>query len=125
GGFRSTVLNYRASGEGSDANIAGAIQARLDQADGTFDDDFIFDGLDTALTDSFMAAMSLFLLAVERGEPALLGQALERLRTALATCSELNMLPQWWAHRVAIHLIADLWSSTFHERVPRQPLGGE
>ena len=34
------------------------------------------------------------------------------------------MLPQWWAHRVAIHLLSDLWSSTFHERVPLQPAGG-
>ena len=123
--FRGTVLDYRASGEGSDARIAAAIQARLDQADGAGDDDFIFDGLDTALTDAFMAAMSLFLSAVERGEPMLLGQALERLRTGLSICSELNMLPQWWAHRVAIHFIADLWSNTFHERVPRQPAGGE
>ena len=31
------------------------------------------------------------------------------------------MLPQWWAHRVAIHLLSDLWSSTFHEKVPLQP----
>ena len=35
------------------------------------------------------------------------------------------MLPQWWAHRIAIHLLSDLWSSTFHERVPLQPAGGE
>jgi hypothetical protein len=86
---------------------------------------FPFDGLDTALTDAFMAAMSLFLLALERGERPLLDQALERLRTSLAICSELNMLPQWWAHRVAIHLLSDLWSTTFHEKVPLQPAGGE
>ena len=72
-----------------------------------------------------MAAMSLFLLALERGERALLDQALERLRMSLSICGELNMLPQWWAHRVAIHLLSDLWSNTFHERVPLQPAGGE
>ena len=80
--------------------------------------------LDIALTDAFMAAMSLFLLALERGEQPLVEQALERLRVSLAICSEMNMLPQWWAHRVAIHLLSDLWSSTFHERVPLQPAGG-
>jgi replicative superfamily II helicase len=36
----------------------------------------------------------------------------------------MNMLPQWWVHRVAIHLLSDLWSSTFHERVPLEPAGG-
>ena len=35
------------------------------------------------------------------------------------------MLPQWWVHQIATHLISDLWSNTFHERVPRQPTSGE
>lgn len=128
--LRVSVLDYRASGEGSDAQIAAAIQANLDQAEAAAEpadgsNDFLFDGLDIALTDAFMAAMSLFLLALERGEQPLLDEALERLRTSLAICSELNMLPQWWAHRIAIHLLSDLWSSTFHENVPLQPAGGE
>jgi len=62
---------------------------------------------------------------LDRGERSLLDQALERLQVSLSTCGELNMLPQWWAHRIAIHLLSDLWSSTFHERVPLQPAGGE
>ena len=128
--LRATVLNYRASGEGSDVRITAAIQASLDQADGAADpvdggNDFLFEGLDTALTDAFLAAISLFLLALERGERPLVDQALERLRASLVICSELNILPQWWAHRIAIHLLSDLWSSTFHERVPLKPVGGE
>ena len=128
--LHTIVLNYRASGEGSDARIAADIQTNLDQAEAAAEladggNEFLFDGLDTALTDAFMAAMSLFLLALERGERPLLDQALERLRTSLAICSELNMLPQWWAHRIAIHLLSDLWSTTFHEKVPLQPAGGE
>lgn len=127
---RTVVFDYRGSGEGSDTRIAAAIQAGLDQAEAAADlddgrNEFIFDGLDTALTDGFLAAMSLFLLALERGERPLLDQALERLRMSLSVCSELNLLPQWWAHRIAIHLLSDLWSSTFHERVPLQPAGGE
>lgn len=128
--LRNSVLDYRVSGQGSDARIAADIQARLDQAEGVAapagagGDDFLFDGLDTALTDAFMASMSLYLLALERGESGLVDQALERLRVSLAICGEMNMLPQWWAHRVAIHLLSDLWSSTFHERVPLQPSGG-
>lgn len=128
--LRGSVLNYRASGQGSDARIAADIQARLDQREGVaapldaVGDDFLFDGLDTALTDAFMAAMSLYLLALERGERALVDQALEELRVSLAICAEMNMLPQWWAHRVAVHLLSDLWSSTFHEKLPLLPAGG-
>src|SRR3984893_13169499 len=128
--LRASVLDYRASGEGSDARIVAAFQANLDQVEGATNpvdggSDFLFDGLDVALTDAFLAAMSLFLLALERGERPLLDQALERLQVNLSICNELNMLPQWWAHRIAIHLLSDLWSSGFHERVPLQPAGGE
>lgn len=128
--LRGSVLNYRASGQGNDVQIAAAIQANINQAEAVADspnssNDFIFDNLDTALTDTFMAAMSLFLLALERGEQPLLTQAMERLQTSLAICSELNMVPQWWVHRIAIHLLSDLWSNTFHEKVPPQPVGGE
>lgn len=128
--LRTSVLNFRASGEGSDAKITARMQAKLDivgawinlAGDG---EDILFEGLDKALTDTFMAAMSLFLLALERGERALLEQALERLRSGLSVCSEMNMLPQWWVNRIAIHLLSDLWWSTFHEKVPLQPAGGE
>jgi superfamily II DNA/RNA helicase len=127
--LRASVLHYRASDEGSDARIAVDIQRKLGQAEAAEladgGDEFLFDDLDTALTDTFMAAMSLFLLALERGEQQLLAQALERLQTGLSVCSELNMLPQWWSHRIAIHLLPDLWSNTFHEKVPLQPAGGE
>jgi len=122
--FRRTALDYRASAEGSDGHIVQAIQTAVEGADGAGGEDFLFDGLDTALTDGFMAAMSLFVLAIERGERELVDQALERLRIGLSICGELNMLPQWWVHRITIHLIADLWSNTFHERVPLQPAGG-
>ena len=124
--LRSSVLDYRASGEGSDDLIAASIQAALDQADravNPFDseNDFLFQALYTALIDEFFAAMSLFSLAIERGERALLDQALEKLGNSFAICSELNLLPQWWFHQIAVHLLLDLWSSTFHEKLPLQP----
>jgi superfamily II DNA/RNA helicase len=127
--LRTSALDYRVSGQGSDAQIAAAIQASLNRAEAAAEpsdgSNFLIDSLDIALTDAFMAAMSLFNLALERGEHPLLDQALECLRTNLAICSELNMLPQWWAHRIAIHLLSDLWSITFHEKVPLQPTGSE
>lgn len=128
--LRVRVLDFRASGEGSDARISAEIQTNFNQievAAGLAEEsnDFLFDSLDKALTDGFMAAMALFLLALERGEKTLRDQALERLSTGLSICTEMNLLPQWWGHRIAIHLLSDLWSSTFHERVPLQPVGGE
>ncbi|MGH6678710.1 MAG: DEAD/DEAH box helicase, partial [Bradyrhizobium sp.] len=86
---------------------------------------FILDGVDLALTDSFFGALSIFLLAVERGERPLLDQALARLREGQGICAEINLLPQWWSHRIAIHLLSDLWDSTFHEKLPKNPAGAE
>jgi superfamily II DNA/RNA helicase len=133
--LRETVLTFRISGEASDAQITAGFQAYIDQIEASAaigldapDEDeasFIFDGLDLALTDNFFAGLSIFLLAVERGERALLDQALVRLSEGLAICAEINLVPQWWAHRIATHLISDLWDATFHERLPRFPTGGD
>ncbi|SFL20737.1 DEAD/DEAH box helicase [Pseudomonas sp. NFACC46-3] len=128
--LRVQVFDYRAAEIGSDAVIAAGIQANLDRVNAAGDlpgdsDDFLFAGLDTALTDTFMAAMALFISAIERGEQVMLLQAQERFATGLAISAELNMLPQWWAYRIASHLVTDLWSSTFHVNVPPQPAGGE
>lgn len=128
--LRSTVISYRVSGNGSDDQIAASIQEKLDQADANIEQvqdesDFLFDSLDTALTDSFFAAMAMFLLALERGERQLLEQSLARLDESLTICGEMNLLPQWWAHRIAIHLLSDLWSNTFHEKLPLLSAGGD
>ena len=67
----------------------------------------------------------MFLLALERGDRPLMEQALARIREGLNICAEINLLPQWWAHRVALHLLFDLWDSTFHERLPLLPANGD
>ncbi len=128
--LQTLVLTFRTDGRASDERIAAAFQAQWaateagDQvADGG--SSFMFEGLDLALTDSFFGAIATFLLALERGERPLLEQALARLREGVAICGELNVLPQWWAHRIAIHLLSDLWDSTFHEKLPLLPAGGE
>ena len=128
--LHTTVLEYRVSGVGSDEQIAESIEAHLGELDGVGDqardaDSFLFDNLSVALTDVFFAAMALFLLAVERGERQLLDRALDRLRESLSICGEMNLVPHWWVHRVAIHLLSDLWSNTLHETVPILPTGGE
>ena len=115
---------------GSDERIAGSIQAHLGELEGVADqardaDGFMFDNLTIALTDVFFGAMALFLLAMERGERQLLDRAIGKLQDSLEVCGEMNLVPHWWVHRVAIHLLSDLWSNTFHERLPTLPTGGE
>ena len=128
--LRTAVFEYRISGIGSDEQIAGSIAERLGELEGATDpfrdtDSLLFDNLVVALTDVFFAAMALFLVAVDRGEDQLLDQALDRLRESLSICGEMNLVSYWWVHRVAIHLLSDLWSNTLHERVPKLPVGGE
>ena len=48
-------------------------------------------------------------------------QARERLQNGLGVCLELNLVPQWWAFRLTIHLLSDLWQSSFHQQLPRGP----
>ncbi len=128
--LQTTVFDFRVQGSGSDATIAAAFQAQWDQAEAAGEttdgaSSFLFDGVDLALIDRFFGALAMFLLAIERGDRPLMEQALERLREGLSICAEINLLPQWWAHRVALHLLSDLWDSTFHERLPLLPTSGD
>ncbi|WP_028220988.1 DEAD/DEAH box helicase [Paraburkholderia oxyphila] len=128
--LRTLVYTFRLDGRGSDARIVGLFRERLGQENLARDaqrdgHDFLFEGLDLALTDSFFGALAQFLLALERGERQLVDHAIGVLRESLSICAELNLLPQWWSHRVAIHLLSDLWSNSFHEKVPLQPAGGD
>jgi superfamily II DNA/RNA helicase len=127
--LRARVYAFRLEGRGSDARITDLIQERMAQGaqDAPPDrggHDYLFEGLDLALADNFFGAFATFLLALDSGKRELVDRAIAILRENLAVCAELNLLPQWWAHRIAIHLLPDLWSNTFHERVPLMPTGG-
>ena len=127
--LRAQVCAFRLGGQGSDATIAALFQQRLTEpsASDVADrdgQDFQFEGLDLALTDAFFGAFAMFLLALDRGERPLVDKAIAQLRDSLAICAELNLVPQWWVHRIAIHLLLDLWSNTFHEKLPSLPVGG-
>ena len=128
--LEAMVLAFRVGNTGSDAAIAASLDAQLDLDDllGRPEGDapgFLFDAVDLILTDRFYGAIARFLLALERGERALLETAIVQLREGLEACEELNLVPQWWAHRVAIHLLGDLWDTSFHERLPLAPASGE
>ena len=130
--LEAAVIAFKTSGIASDERISETLSDMMDdeeqQPEGRDEGEAstsMFDAVDLALTDGFLGALAVFLLAIERGERSLLDDALDRLRQGLDVCIELSLVPQWWTHRLAIHLLADLWESSFHERLPLAPAGGE
>jgi len=109
------------------ANLAGegaSDAPALSDGEGAPADEPLLQVVDRALADNFTAALAIALLAFERGDEALIGSAIERLTTGLSSATELNMVPSWWCHRLTIHLLNDLWSSSFHVRLPKAPNDG-
>lgn len=117
------IAKNRLSGNASD----DALISMLAEPDGLAVEDVegteerLFDAADVALADHFLGALGTVLLAFERGERELLDIGLARLYIGLVSAGELNLVPQWWCHRLAIHLLSDLWGSSFHERLPLKP----
>ena len=120
------IAEFKLSGRGGD----GALTARLAEIpeDAEFEEqsapdsedepDSVISTIDTALTDGFMSALAEAMLAFERGDFDLLEAARARLTVGMECTAELALVPQWWCHRLAIYLLGDLWSSSFHERLP-------
>ncbi|MGY3235628.1 MULTISPECIES: DEAD/DEAH box helicase [unclassified Bradyrhizobium] len=124
--LESEIIAWRIDGPGTDENIAQSLQDGWDAATegeppDPEDGSYVIDALGAAIIDNFLAGMGLFLFAVERGEQEYITQAIERLRVGLQICTEVNLLPQWWTYRLAINIIDDLWSSSFHARLPLLP----
>ncbi|KJL26868.1 ATP-dependent RNA helicase RhlE [Microbacterium azadirachtae] len=124
------ILSHRDEDAAADANLVETLRGLFeptsdeDQDDESGDTDVI-DVVDLALTDAFVGAISMALLAFERGEQALLDEALSTLQVGLGAASELNMVPQWWCHRLAIHLLRGLWEASFHRLLPDGPIDGD
>lgn len=72
----------------------------------------------SVLESGFIAAMATAHLGFERGERELVDNARERLTLGMSCCAELSLVNQWWCHRLATFLLGDLWSASFHERLP-------
>lgn len=113
----------------ADVSSEDAMIAQLDNS-GELDDpdaddaDALLAAVDRALTDNFLGALAIALLAFERGAPDLIETAIGRLNIGLTSAAELNLVPSWWCHRLAVHLLGDLWSSSFHVRLPKAPTDG-
>jgi superfamily II DNA/RNA helicase len=129
--LRTFVIDYQLTGRGNDVSLAAYLQEQLQSADednllvDRDGDSFVFEALDRAITAVFLEAVATFLLAIERGERILVERAVARLREGLSVCAELNLIPQWWAHKIALYLFGDTWDSSFHELLPVVPDNGD
>lgn len=123
-GLARDISNWFESGVGSDdALIEALAQDAAPQADGSEEggeesDDHLLEALTTAIDGNFMAAMAVAVMSLERGSEALMWQAQERLKNGLDVAGELNLVSQWWCHRLAIQLLDGLWGSSFHKVLP-------
>ena len=122
------ILSWRLEGNGDDEAILQALTQyaeREGDADEEKSESAIIEQVDIALSDNFFRAIAIFLTALERGDGELVERARERLQIGLEVSGEINLLPQWWSHRLGIHLLGDLWSCGFHERLPLAPPEGQ
>lgn len=128
------VVDWTTGDQASDARLADQLKAAISAEPWAGDDELgdeaggapnaVFDVADLVLTQGFMRAVSLALLAFERGERGLLGRALEEFQAGLEDADALNLVPQWWAHRLAVHLFDELWQCSFHKVLPKDGPAG-
>jgi replicative superfamily II helicase len=117
------VLDWCATDKVSDENILSFLQEQFDGLN--FEDDVDnessphIEAIDLSLTGSFFSSLGVFLLSLETGAEELFIDATEKLHQGLEISSELNLVSQWWAHRLAIQLLSDLWKTSFHEVLPK------
>lgn len=134
-GLGADIHAWFASGKGSD----DAITSTLAEAKPGWDDeedsnekldllnpqDPLTEAALVALEDNFMAALSIAMLAMERGDESLMLEADRRLIDGLVSAEEMSLVPAWWCYRLARHLLTGLWHTSFHVVLPRSGPPGQ
>ncbi len=130
--LEAEIIAWNLDGTGSDeavrAELMRVLEHDADQGAGEEDEDDeegISEALDLALTDQLYGGLGAFLLALQTGEADLLEVARAEIEDGLAAAAELNLVPQWWCFRLTLHLLDDLWGSSFHEVLPANPPEGD
>ena len=120
------LVQRKLVGDGEDEALCDILKSAWDQdPEGRNDDvDYVIEVVDHALADTYLEALGLFLLAIETGEYKYVSMSLDKLRTGLEISAELNLVSQWWIHRLTYHLLDELWSSTLHSLLPTTPIEG-
>lgn len=137
-GLDQEIANWGSAGGASDESLRALVVTAVANANaenqgnhvGEEEEPFAsapMEALEIALTDGFLRALATALLAFERGEVALLDTALARLGVGLEGAAEFSLVNQWWSHKLARHLLRDLWDMSFHARLPLAgaPAGSE
>lgn len=129
--LETSILEWKASGLGSDESLAEKLESEIDQFNVNIDvegqsEEFGIAAVelpvvDLAITDNYYSAIFEFLFALETGNSTLLDSSISRIDNILSVSGELNMLPQWWVLRITKHLLNDLWESSFHKVIPVTP----
>ena len=123
------ITSWRMEGIAADDQLAEMLQAAIEKDEkgesGEDELDPVSEVLDMALTDTFLRGLAIFLLALQTGEGELIESAHYEFRKGLEQCIALNLVPQWWSFRLAIHLTDDLWNSSFHTILPSNPPNGD
>lgn len=123
-GLSLEIAAWFSTGKGNDDALVAALARipQLSDGDESGEDgdseSHLLEVLVVALEENFMAALAMALLALERGEEGLMRQMEERLKNGLDVAGELNLVSQWWCHRLAIHLLDGLWDVSFHKILP-------
>lgn len=117
--LETSILEWKASGLGSDESLAEKLESEIDQFNVNIDvegqsEEFGIAAVelpvvDLAITDNYYSAIFEFLFALETGNSTLLDSSISRIDNILSVSGELNMLPQWWVLRITKHLLNDLW----------------
>lgn len=123
--LESEITSWRLGGMASDGRIIEELRAALAGFDESQETEPVFDAVDKALTDNFFSGIGMFLVALQTGEQSLVDAARSELHKGMDVTSALNLVPQWWCFRLAIHLIGDLWESSLHAVLPSEPPRGD
>jgi superfamily II DNA/RNA helicase len=124
-GLADDIANWFETGIGSDEVLIAAFAlyaaapGNASELDEEESDEYLLEPLAVALDGNFMAAMAIAMLSLERGDEALTLQAQERLTNGLDVAGELNLVSQWWCHRLAKKLLDGLWQTSFHKVLPQ------
>jgi hypothetical protein len=85
-------------------------------------DDFDIDDLvAVGLTRDVHRALAFFDAALMSGERDALEAARELMSDTVRLAGEAQLVPIWWIATLALHLMDDLWGSSFHVRLPLLP----
>ena len=121
------IVQWHQDGQASDDKLKKKIERWADAPEYSEEKDHIlYDVINDAVSDKFFRGLGYFMSALRTGEADLVENAKEELKSGLAQCSQLNLVPQWWCFRLAGHLIDDLWGVSFHKVLPRNlPSGND